>query len=329
MQQDPTRDILPALPPDRRREAETLLTHARNANFTVENGVVYYINRAHRNPRPIGLTGITRPLHDLYWPAYTPYARRTASAKPKSSRKRPRPQWATYMPPETPPRHLLNAQELAHANVRGSIVHRQIGEYVRYDKQHFALRNPSGAHPLTQVAIAGLLRNGYLPLAFDFPVACEAAYVGTPMDLWAVHEQTGRLAFFELKTSQSRTLFMQDDPDVPFTGILATLAPDEPRSACTRAKVQLGLELVMLFQGHGFEPARYDAFVLLLSEEDGDATAEFIDVGADFLLNVIAPLYLDFVGEVPRWRTARKEERQRKRGSGGGGGGKMKKQILY
>ena len=302
MQQDPFRDTLPGLG-QRRVHAEALLTHARNDNLGVENGVVHYVNRAKTRPVPIKLTGITRPLCALYWPSFTPFGHyKAGKGKKKAS---------------APPEHrLLSMQALATGAVKGNIVHRQMGEYYTHDAKHFHMRNPSGLHHLGQVGLLSLLQNKFLPLRFEFPVACEAAYVGTPIDLVAVHEPTGKLAFFEVKTSSSRALFVHDDPATPFEGVLAKLAVDEPRSALTRARVQLGIAIQMLVLGHGLAKQDFYAFVLLLSEEgEGTAlpTAELFEVDDTFLHNVTRPLYEDFIEQVPRWRAANKAEKKKAR----------------
>jgi len=297
MQQDPVRDILPALGANS-AGAAFLLKHARNDNLLVENGTVHFVDRTARNAHPVAFSGITRPLHALYWPAFVPFGRSTQKRpRPASSKKSAKKQVAGFQ----------SAQTLAKSHVRGTIVHRQMGEYMRFDKRHFDMRNPSKLHPLGEVGLLAMLQNNYLPIAFDFPVANEAIRVGTPIDAICVHEKTGRVMFVETKTAASRELFVQDDPNAAWHGALTDCT--EARSACTRAKVQLGLSVMLLIMGHGF-PYEWDARVLLLVD-DPVPTAEYFDLDEAFLLNVIAPVYNDFVAQVPRWRQQNKAMKKR------------------
>ncbi len=310
MQLNVEKSVLPLLrDPDM---ARTLVTHPRTKVLMFEGSAFYYLDRVKQ--KHVRLTGLTKLLKEFYWPAYTPWfksrlpeaqaikkveARRRSLAKKNPDRKKNK-KWKT-------------AQELAQSNVRGSIVHRQLADWIKLDAKNFGIRNPDGCHTLTKMALAAFKEKKLVPLAVEYAVACEAKEVllGTAIDFIGVNIETGRVHFVEVKTSHSHAHFYLDETGIPFKGALAKLHKAHPKplphSNCTRARVQLAVSVLMAVEGLGLQ-GDFDASVLLLSE---GSPPDWIPVEATFLINYGVPIYKDLKKRIPQWRAERVEEKKR------------------
>jgi len=305
--------------------ARVLATHPRTRDLIQEGGVYIYIDRTKRARGAAGangtmglhimLMGLTKPLRRHYWPNYqwrrgatksTPEMRvlQRSSLRLRGLQKKPEKQ-----------KEFVPAQETAQSHVRGSIVHRQLAQWVAMDKVHFRILNPDGKHPVLKALLQALDKRGWVPLAVEYKVACteEKVRLATGIDLICVPGPV----FIELKTTLDRDLFFQDDPRAPFTGLLFVLVqkwnqrwPKAKllRSDCTRAKVQLAMGIWMALEGMGTSfQADFLAYVAVVS--DTTRQVEWVEVSETFLLEVGRPLYLDLKKCIAAWRV---EEQQSK-----------------
>lgn len=316
MQLNLARDVYPRLADA--RDARALVEHPRNACLHMEGGRFHFLDRAHGD-RLVALKGLTSLLQAFYWPTYSPWAKtesadvravkRSVAALRHARKSAPAPKKTLAKPPAKRGTW-RTALEAARGSVRGSIVHRQLGEWITHDRAAFNTLNPSGQHPLLRQALLALAAADLLPLAVEFRVAWTDGRLGTAIDLVTVHRETGVVRFVEVKTCQSRRLFFLDEPACPFAGKLRELAraagagPDSarplPRSACTRAAVQLAVSVCMAVEGTGFGDRPYEAAVLLLNEVE--ASAEWHRVRPSFFRTYGWPLYADLKARLPAWR---------------------------
>lgn len=281
-----------------------------NVSVTLDaGGGFYYLDRTQQPPRHVRLSGVTKPLKEYYWPAFTPWFKSTSAAA-KAINKADAHTRALITKAKGKKKKWHSAQDVAKSNVRGSIVHRQLGDWIKHDVAHFNIRNPSGRHVLTKATLKALRAKHLVPFAADYVVACEERDVmlGTGIDLVCVNLQTNRLHFIELKTAHSRGRFYLDEPGIPFTGVLGQIRRRHPdkvsRSTCTRARVQLAVGVLMAVEGLGLKD-EFDASVLLLNE---DHAPEWIPVDMWFMKHVGLPIYHDLKQQLGAAKRARDDD---------------------
>jgi hypothetical protein len=293
-----------------------LLEHPRNNGLLQMEGSCFYYapprgaQGAAAGQGWIPLKGLTSLLRDFYWPNHRPWGtkrKRQDSAPPSAAsalvkrRTAPTGQWAAPIMGAT-------------GNVRGSIVHRQLAEFVNLGRDQFLAQNRQ-VHPLVQIALRTLERASLYPLLAEYRVAQVDVRLGSAVDLLCVNMRTGAPTWIEVKTSARRSLFEGAGPD-DYAGLLATInarqeegkRPVLAYSDCARARIQLGVSLLMGIEGTGFTGA-YDAFVLLLA--DDQIEGRLYEVNKAFLKQYAEPLYKDIQQRLPEWRKTRGKMRGR------------------
>ncbi len=293
--------------------ARALMTHPRNACLTLEGGCFHFLDHARAGDNKlVPLKGLTSILKAFYWPSYSPWAK-SQSAVVKAIKRQAAERRRNFQKVHKSAAHgrvtkqFKTAQEAARGSVRGSIVHRQLGEWVRLDLATFMEHNPDGKHPLLKMALAAFHKAHMVPLAIEYRVAWTDGRLGTAIDAACVDLVTGVVHFVEIKTAQSRNLFFLDEPACPVTGLLGRLRaqhdPELPRAPCLHAKVQLAISVLMAKEGTEFRHP-FKASVLLLAENEMEG--EWIEVTPRFFRLYGEPLYEDIKKRMPEWR---KEQR--------------------
>jgi hypothetical protein len=299
---DPVREVLPVLESD--ADARLLLTHPRTQRVRMEGGGFHVLDPLSGRLR--ATQGLTKPLQQLYWPDYAPMSRTKspvarALKRAAAGKRAPRLVGRVVKAARaaTGASEATKAQEAASGPVRGSIVHRQLHDWLTLDAASFESRNPEGRHPWTTRVLQQCLARGWLPLLSEYRVYDEIMGVATAIDsVWVTHG--GTLVFVELKTSKSRALFHLDDvQSAPMAGVAAEHGL--PSSALARAKVQLGISVIMAAQGLGLR-GHWESYVLLVTDE----LCEFHALSDGFLLGPCASIYRDMTTKVPALRRARR-----------------------
>jgi hypothetical protein len=198
--------------------ATFLLEHPRVTDIQQEGGSYMWCDRSRHGPDGtpglwVKMSGLTRFLKDFYWPAYTPWkksespeirALRRASLRISGLQKKARHARESAGIVEEDEEVVLSPQEKAKASHRGSIIHRQLHQYVMMDEAHFLKFNPSGLHRGTRAFLKSLTKRGLYPFNVEYKVACTEPDVllATGIDVMALDEVTGRLAIIEVKTTE-------------------------------------------------------------------------------------------------------------------------------
>lgn len=304
---DPVRDVLPELTAP--AAAQLLLTHPRTQRVRLEGGAFHVLEPTTGRLRRF--QGITKPLQQLYWPDYAPMSRsaspvaralKRAAAGKRAPRRPagPRAAPSAAIAPPPPLSEAARAQAAASGPVRGSIVHRQLHDWLTLDAASFAARNPEGQHPWMTRLMNQCLRRGWLPLLSEYRVYDEALGLATAIDsVWVT--RAGTLVFVETKTSKSRALFHLDDP----AGARMVGAPAElglASSALARAKVQLAVSVVMAVQGLGLRD-HFEAWVVLVTDE----VCEFVALTDEEKVAMAAYIYRDLKVHLPALRRAKRD----------------------
>lgn len=341
MQLDTDR-IIRQLGPRRNGAVRSLVTHPRVYDLIQEGGTYIYIDRL-ANDKHVMLVGLTKQLLRLYWPAYRPTIktqnRQMRKIKEQNGRLRAVRQRRQKLLDLARKRHhglaFAPAQESARGAVRGSIVHRQLHQWVMLDLANFARLNPrhpaddddAAAHEHSGLTalLESLDQHRQCPVAVEYKVACTNPLVklATGIDLVTVNGD-GRLTFIELKTVNHSYLFHGDEPAIPFEGVLRSVVdewnerhPEQPllRSACTRAMVQLAMAVWMLVEGHGhaFKLGDFDIRVVVVPDFATAYQVEWVPVSAEFMLEVGAPVYRNLKQELADWRRQQAQARKRVR----------------
>jgi hypothetical protein len=293
-----------------------LLNHPRAAGMSRDGGCFCYVHP--KTKKLVHLSGITSILKDLYWPTWKPWHskakmspvlrsiqagmrnRKNLFPPPSSSRgKESTPEWGSVM-------------AAAKGNIRGSMIHRQLDELLTLDEKSFAARNPEGPHPWLPYIIYALGQQKKALLKCNYGIYDERINMGTELDGLGVDQKTGVPFVIELKTVASLALFHYEEPDMPFDPdcILRTdrnvvkALERRGNSAATRAMIQLGIATLMTIHSTGLK-GDIDAWVVVLSEND----VQIIELGYDFFMDVIAPLYADMLERVPLLQEARHKKR--------------------
>ena len=269
-----------------------LLEHPRNEQLQMEGSCFYFAR-----PQPpdqqqqgwIALKGLTSLLRDFYWPGCK-WGGKTVN-KPEARAKTTK----TWVPP------MMSAK----GRVRGSIVHRQLGEYVNLGRKQFLAQNRH-VHPLVRQALRTLEASSLYPVQAEYKVAQVDVRLGSAIDLLCVNMHTGTPTFVEVKTSARRSLFEQVSPGKEYDGLLGKIRPPLLFSDCARAKVQLGVTLLMAIEGTGFA-GRFDAFVMLLA--DDQAQGFLYAVPESILRTYAVPAYKDIQMRLPLWRAENKSKK--------------------
>jgi hypothetical protein len=281
-----------------------LLDHPRNELLTMEGSRFHYVPPQGGNWVP--LKGLTSLLREFYWPDHKPWGKKRKREDddvdviwpPPRPRKKPRKevqQPAGWTPP------ILTAK----GGVQGSIVHRQLAEYVNLGRDAFLAQNRH-VHPLTRMALKTLSGKGLYPLVAEYRVACVDVRLGTAIDLLCINMSTGRPTWIEVKTAAGLSAFDGGSSDEAFSGRLAAINAVQkgalPVSDCSRARVQVGISVLMAVEGTGYK-AGFDAFVLLLANDQREG--KLYPVNEAFLQTFAVPLYLDIQKRLPEWRKSR------------------------
>jgi hypothetical protein len=303
---DPINQILKHLP--NKQAAIDLLTHARNRLLIMEGGAFHFcdLSKKNRNGQPgllVQLTGLTRVLSDFYWPDRKLWYQNN-SALAKQIKRAHNTHKCINKKKQAQRKKLqsMDAQAAATSHVRGSIVHRQVGNWFHMTKDQFNVHNMGGAHPQTELVFEALEKESQILLSTEFRVACTEIGLGSAIDFVSVDARTGKLRFTELKTVPVRVsaaLFALDNPTVEYSGLLHKSSLE--RNICAHAKLQLAICVLMLVEGMSF-PHDFDTSVLLVWD-DG---YQWIDVDADFYRDYAGPVYADLKEKIPEWR---KEQR--------------------
>lgn len=272
------------------------LEHPRNDLLVMEGSRFYYAPpvgaAAAKQPEGlVSLKGLTSLLREFYWPTHSPWNKKKVEPTSAASaliKKKKGAAWASVM-------------SRAKGNVRGSIVHRQLAEYVNLGRDVFLQQNPQ-VHPLVRMALAALEKASLYPVVAEYRVACVDARLGTALDLGCINFRTGHMTWLEVKTCASRRAFEATAAGDVFAGRLGRLASVHktlPCSDCSRAKVQLGVSVLMAIEGTGHKGA-VDAAVLLLADDQREGL--FYDLTETFLTTYAVPVYLDIQKRLPEWR---------------------------
>jgi hypothetical protein len=291
-----------------------LLNHPRNEQLVMEGSRFFYVppqaHGAQKKQSWVPLKGLTSLLREFYWPDHNPWGggkRKRGGDGGDADGERPRKkqkmaeggQRATgWAPP------ILSATGC----VQGSIVHRQLGEYINLGRDAFLQQNRH-IHPLVRVALAALSKGALYPLVGEYRVACVDARLGTALDILAVNMNTGRPTWIEVKTAASLGAFERVGQGA-FAGRLATINTAQKGallySDCSRARVQLGISVAMAVEGTRYTGG-FDALVLLLANDQ--AEGKFYPVTDAFLHTYAVPLYLDIQKRLPEWRKKKKKKK--------------------
>jgi hypothetical protein len=281
-----------------------LLDHPRNELLTMEGSRFHYVPP--QGGTWVPLKGLTSLLREFYWPDHKPWGKKRKRESddfeviwpPPPPRPRKKPRTDAQTTGWTPP--ILTAK----GGVQGSIVHRQLAEYVNLGRDAFLAQNRH-VHPLTRLALGALSKNGLYPLVAEYRVACVDVRLGTAIDLLCVNMNTGRPTWIEVKTAARLSAFEGGAEDA-FSGRLASINAAQkgvlPVSDCSRARVQLGISVIMGVEGTGYK-AGFDAFVLLLANDQREG--KLYPVNEAFLQTFAVPLYLDIQKRLPEWRKSR------------------------
>jgi hypothetical protein len=291
------------------RAIRSMLEHPRNQQLIMEGGRFHFLERTASNPsgRLVPLKGLTRVLREFYWPHYSPWTKTAGVQKPGNPNKAGN---------ATTTKHRWNSPiSSATGSVRGSIVHRQIAEFVT-EGRDYLLKNNSTVHRMVPMALKTLQQKRLYPVEAEVRVACVEARLGTAIDLKCVNTDTGVPCDVEIKTSSSRRGFEFDDPEGNFAGELAhlnTLLPRDkilPYSDLSRARIQLGISILMGIEGIGYH-GKFDAFVLLLAADQKEGICYPVD--EEFMLTYAIPLYNDIKKRLPLWRAEQRRKTKRQR----------------
>jgi hypothetical protein len=291
---DPLRTVVPYLRDP--AAAHLVLTHVRTRTMTRESGARHYLDP--RTGKLVKLRGLTPALRALYWPNYSPFAdwraqakaRKDAKKRPSGSRmlKRAMPQSGIHKPARPSPRHPTTAQDAARGAVRGSIVHRQLGELALYANMDDI---PGDTHAWTRRVHAECRRRQWRALAFEYGVYDEELGLGTPLDAVYV-TPAGKIIFTELKTSASARAFNTPDA-TPMTGALAGL----PNTARNRALIQLLVGVLMAVRGLGLR-VDFEAWVIHVT----DTHMDFIELAPTAIVDEGGRVYADMHARLPGLR---------------------------
>lgn len=288
-------------------DVRAFLEHPRNELLVMEGCRFYYAPpvgaAAKQKQQPealVPLKGLTSLLREFYWPTHKPWDKRDRGKEKEKKVSAT----AALIKKKT----WTTAMSRATGNVRGSIVHRQLAEYVAFGRDVFLQQNPQ-VHPLVRQALAALEKASLYPVVAEYRVACVDVRLGTALDLGCINFRTGHMTWLEVKTCASRRAFEATGAGDVFAGRLGRLASvhkNLPCSDCSRAKVQLGVSVLMAIEGTGHKGA-VDAAVLLLADDQREGL--FYDLTETFLTAYAVPVYLDIQKRLPEWRKETRAKR--------------------
>lgn len=270
--------------------------------------------------KTISARGITTTLKKLYWPNYTKpnYTNkeynRLASVTRRISKK-------AEENSEIMKNHYIvvaanKAMKSARGPVRGSIVHRQVSEYISNTLEVFKRQNPGGLHKMVEHVFAAMTLHGIMPFIPDYRVFDERTRIATEIDLLGVEKRTGTPVFIELKTCISPKHFQAEDGR--FHGILGSDQLGRYLGNCSaknRACVQLALSALMATNNSGY---RGPYKCLVIAVYDTGYTTHMLPV--EHFTKIYTPLWNNMSNiiittdlKLRQQREALKAEKKRKR----------------
>lgn len=299
-----------------------LVQHPRNQDLMQEGGAFFHIDRTKRSRNgqhwglPVPLKGLTKLLQQFFWESFTHWKKTQSPEIAAVQRAESRAAGIVNKADKAKKKAsgFASAEQTAHSHIRGSILHRQLAQWVTHDRATYKKLNPGKLNPRLELLLKTLQREGIIIIAVEYKVACTdpAIRLGTAIDIVGVYSATGKLVFIELKTAQSGTKFYMDEPAIPFTNELEALAKEHKltRSPLTRAQVQLALSICMAVEGLGLN-CDFAAFVLLVAERP-ELSAKLIPVPIAFLTKVGGPLYQHFKAHIIKWRSEQQDKKKKK-----------------
>jgi hypothetical protein len=291
-----------------------LLEHPLNAQLITEGGCYHYQNHDKGSKLQV-LKGLTSILRDFYWPSYSHRSKSRSAAlrdiEKAAADERKHTVGGGGSSTVRIKQEFPTAQSMATGSVRGSIVHRQLAEWIKGKSRRDFYERNTVMHPLVTQALAALKKANLQPVAAEYQVAWIDGRLGTAIDIMCVNMKTGVVTAVEQKTSKTRAGFMLHEEEVPYEGKLKEVnrahANALASSDCARARIQLCMSVLMAVEGLGF-CHDFDRFVLLLAEDQ--PKGQLIEVNDKFLFKYGVPVYQDIQRRLPIWRAEQKALRE-------------------
>ena len=227
------------------RPIRALADHPQNRLVTPGDWKSGYTTVDPVTKRNVRLSGLTPLLDAVYW-SREPHTRKRG---------------APVQTPAAAVRHRNPVLDGARGAVRGTVVHRQVVEYLTLNTTYLDKRNPMGVHDWCERVFALMLEKKVLPALGNVPVFDLPRRLCTELDLVGVSEPSGHLVLVEIKTGY-RGAAWTTSRGAMRNGLRGVL-DDTPLN---RAIVQLVVSAVLLAQGHGV-PGDLELWVLHVDEE--------------------------------------------------------------
>jgi len=164
---------------------------------------------------------------------------------------------------------------------RGSLVHREIKQFVELDRSSFLKVNKGAMHPWTGVVLKELVSRGWMPAHSEYLVYDARIRVATAIDLVCANA-SGKLLFVELKTGHANNFVRSSGR---MRGVLSRFE-DCPRS---RACLQLAVSVLMALRETSLKPEDFECLVVRVD----DSGVELHSVSHDFLYDNAVSAYVE------------------------------------
>ena len=256
-----------------------LCRHERNARFCDTSGAYYYMDSQGKYRV---LQGLLPRLRAAYWPHSTYYQMLKSARQQRSVDEKKRAPRGKAKASPAPPAPKGGGR--FGGVIRGTQVHRELHDFVRYDNRHFRKthrRLHAYSSRLLHAIVDRLKLQPFLP---EFGVYDETLGIGTCVDMICLDEE-GHLCLLEFKTGYGNDTFTHAD------GLMTRSLSRMPCTVQNQATLQVTTAAVILHRRYGIPLEEMRLLVMRVDEQ----ALEIVPVLERFVQKLTPVIYQDLL----------------------------------
>lgn len=260
-----------------------LLSHKRNK-------MVFFSANAYYMRTPNGglkvLTGLLPSLHKCFWPKFNYYSILSKTKKDNNSKGK-------------------SVSHSYYGKIRGTIVHKQLHDYLFFDKTYFNKIHTS-IHPWTKRIIEEIIKKGWIPLISEFDIFDSKANIGTSVDMICYSKKDSKIILIELKTGYKNVFETQHGY---MSGCLKKIMPLSFEYCAT---LQLATAMLLITKNHEIYLNEMEGHVIQINDNEFN----FYKISNDFLIdngkNIYNNLVKSYVSTIKLKKILKKEGKNKR-----------------
>lgn len=242
---------------------KTLLYHERNKKVIYGNGS-YHIMNDKGNFKVV--SGLLPKLKECFWPNYDYF--KVIGDITKMAKKKGQPSSSSS-----------NNSGLS-GNLRGSIIHIQLNDFLLLDKKNFYKKH-FNLHPWAKMIIDLILENYWIPICSEFNIFDAKLKIGTSVDMIAFDPKNGKIIALEIKTGYKNHFEIQKGT---MSGCLRRVLPFSFHNC---AVLQLLTSMIFIIKNHNIDSKKIEGHIIHIN----DTEVNSYKISQNFILDYGKKIY--------------------------------------